>query len=666
MKIVNRVLIILFLTSTLTTNLQAQGKLFLLGGGGGESAGGWTDAPYAWAVEQSNNKRVAVIDYNEQDDFYVNRFVASGAEGGTVFLISSNAIANQQSTYEELIEHDIFFFAGGDQYQYYSLFKNSLVHQAIEDKFAEGGVIGGTSAGMAILSEVMFTAENGTVYPDECLADPFNQYVTLANDFLQIYPNFIFDTHFVERGRLPRLTTFMAHWETLINEPINGIGVDDRTALCIDANNIGHAFGIGAVTILPSFDFNIDNNQLESPPMEVIHLVYGDSIDLNTFETFGLNEASTPDDVGETHQSGVLLGGGATVADNGFMISHLLDEMVNHEETLLIFAGNNQTEANNLKNTLENGGMSNVFIVQASEINANDMVLAAQIEQCKQFGFVGNSDYTVFMDFWNGAVGATLQSRIVDLAFDPSAIFAFLGEDVRWAGNTFVDNLTTEPYAAYYGELAFENGLNILPETIVIGDTYDTSSSDFYENKTAALPYAMLQNSTNFGLWLNEGNFVQRYKDENSGEVYFQAFGDIPVLLLENEGANYNFTQETFGTANYTRTAVGFEGMQLHFMDNDQPVLLSGEATNITENATFSPRFSLQISPNPVENQLWMETNLSYFTYFLIHLNGQLIQQGQVNKNKTQIDITNLASGMYLLQVTHPTKGMQLQKIIKY
>jgi amino acid permease len=37
-----------------------QGKLVVVGGGG-ESEGGWSDAPYTWGINEANNKRVAVI-----------------------------------------------------------------------------------------------------------------------------------------------------------------------------------------------------------------------------------------------------------------------------------------------------------------------------------------------------------------------------------------------------------------------------------------------------------------------------------------------------------------------------------------------------------------------------------------------------------------------------
>ena len=38
----------------------SQGSLVLIGGGG-ESNGGWSDDPYTWALDQSQNRKVAVL-----------------------------------------------------------------------------------------------------------------------------------------------------------------------------------------------------------------------------------------------------------------------------------------------------------------------------------------------------------------------------------------------------------------------------------------------------------------------------------------------------------------------------------------------------------------------------------------------------------------------------
>ena len=44
----------------------------------------------------------------------------------------------------------MFYFLDGNQNNYYETYQNTFVQQAIEEKFAQGGVIAGTDAGMVI------------------------------------------------------------------------------------------------------------------------------------------------------------------------------------------------------------------------------------------------------------------------------------------------------------------------------------------------------------------------------------------------------------------------------------------------------------------------------------------------------------------------------------
>jgi cyanophycinase len=173
-----------------------------------------------------------------------------GANDTALFDIDNLTLANAQATYDSLMNYDVFFIKGGNQWDYYNTWKGSKVEDAITDKFNQGGVIMGTSAGTAILSEYIFTAENGSVYPDEGLANYNNPNITIENDFLNIFPNYIFDTHFVERGRLGRLLAFVKNIQ-LMN--VHGLGVDDRTAICINNNNIGTVMGSAGITIVEGF-----------------------------------------------------------------------------------------------------------------------------------------------------------------------------------------------------------------------------------------------------------------------------------------------------------------------------------------------------------------------------------------------------------------------------
>jgi cyanophycinase len=59
--------------------------------------------------------------------------------------------------------------------------------------------IGGTSAGLAVLGNWVYTAEKGSIYSDEALADPYDRYMEkLAPAFLSIpfMKTIVTDTHF--------------------------------------------------------------------------------------------------------------------------------------------------------------------------------------------------------------------------------------------------------------------------------------------------------------------------------------------------------------------------------------------------------------------------------------------------------------------------------------
>ena len=194
-----RIYLILFLIVTGLTLVKAQGKLLIVGGGSeknGQSS--WSTPAYRWAAE---GKTVAVIgmETGSLAPYFKNQ---CGAARAKEFAIATSDSANSQNTYDTLVSYEVIFFRGGDQYDYYTLYKDTKLQDAVNFVFNEGGTIGGTSAGMHILSSIIFTAENGTVYPYECIENPNNQYVTLANDFFDFVPDFIFDTHFAERAAL--------------------------------------------------------------------------------------------------------------------------------------------------------------------------------------------------------------------------------------------------------------------------------------------------------------------------------------------------------------------------------------------------------------------------------------------------------------------------------
>jgi beta-aspartyl-peptidase (threonine type) len=138
-----------------------------------------------------------------------------------------------------LREADGIFLAGGDQANYVRYWKGTGVQAALDAHVKANRPIGGSSAGLAILGHYSYTAfDGGSMESKVALADPFDSGVTLEDDFLHVrnLETVITDTHFSARSRLGRLITFVARLHSEKNPHVIGLGVDEKTALLVDAD----------------------------------------------------------------------------------------------------------------------------------------------------------------------------------------------------------------------------------------------------------------------------------------------------------------------------------------------------------------------------------------------------------------------------------------------
>jgi len=240
-------------TLSFNFSLKAQGYICAVGGGS-EDYKDWSDAPYSWIVQKSDSGKIIIIDVADATSWLPNYFISLGADTAYNKTISSISSANLQSTYDELITAQAVFIRGGDQWDYVRLWKSTKTDSALNYIFQHGGVIAGTSAGAAVLGDVDFSARYGSVYSDEALVNPFNHYLQFEENFLNLTPNVLFDTHFVERARHGRLAAMLYNRHFNLGKDLIGVGIDDRTAVCVNPVGICDVIGSGAVSF-----FTIDN-----------------------------------------------------------------------------------------------------------------------------------------------------------------------------------------------------------------------------------------------------------------------------------------------------------------------------------------------------------------------------------------------------------------------
>ena len=236
-------------------------------GGGGLAKGVWADGVFQWMIEHGGERRVVVIGYHEEPDASVERvFMRNDAASVTHLVVPDRETADAQATHDAIMNADIVWMRGGDQSKYVKHWRRTKTEQAIRAVYDRGGVIGGTSAGAAVLGEVIYDAFRGSLRSEAALRNAYDGVLTLSIDFLNLTPGVLFDTHFTERGRLPRLAVMLARRYEDAQQDLVGIGLDYRTALCVRPDLTAEVRGEGTVTFIHRTDQSQQLIQRNRPP----------------------------------------------------------------------------------------------------------------------------------------------------------------------------------------------------------------------------------------------------------------------------------------------------------------------------------------------------------------------------------------------------------------
>lgn len=647
-----RILLGLVLVSIIHINSYSQGRFLIVGGGNEkETTNSWSTPAYKWAAE---GKRVAIISTSGSGypDYFKNWCNAKDAKD---FIVANSTTANQPALYDSLTTYQVIFFAGGDQWDYYSQYKNTKLEEAVNAVYISGGTIGGTSAGMHILSETLFTAENGTVYPDECIIDPKNKYVKLANDLFNFFPDLIFDTHMAERGRMPRLVSFVANKALTDNTKIIGLGLDDMTCMTIDEFSVGTVYGTGVATIVKSEPSNFTQNdgRLIADNVKITQLLEGSTVNMKTMEilTQNMSLTITPKTKGENSLLTIVAGGEGSNGNN----STLLDfwaKLAAPSQTTLIITKEVNAYVTDLKNKVEQLTGKSAIVVIASTTNGSSTTVLSQILSCGRVIFTENED-NIASTFLQSENGQTLLNQIKS----QNLPVAFLGLDARLIGKSVVTNLETE-YASYDGKMNFLPGIGLLSNTVIIPETF--SNSDFYENTITALPYAMILDSLQYGIWLTGDNYV--CYSTNGSKATLLGGGKAPVLLLTNNGdiiADFSSKTANGSTSIKPRQVAGFSEMTFTSFDDSKEITVGNSVAIENIEKDHNP-----ISITVIDNEVTFSEISLPFSYRLISIDGKLIDSGISYMPHISIPRNALTSPQVILLNVSYGKNTQTFKLI--
>jgi cyanophycinase-like exopeptidase len=220
----------------------AQGGICLMGGATEN------DSAMAWFLQRASGGDVLVLRASGSDGYNDYMYTDLGGVNSVETIVFNAASASYEPyVHQRIQEAEAIWFAGGDQWNYISYWRGTPVDSLIREAVVQRNiVIGGTSAGMVILGDHQFSAQNGTVSSASALANPYGPSVTIADQTflaLPLLPQVITDTHFDNPDRKGRLLTFIARALVDDGVELTGIACNEYTALCVEPSGIARAFG---------------------------------------------------------------------------------------------------------------------------------------------------------------------------------------------------------------------------------------------------------------------------------------------------------------------------------------------------------------------------------------------------------------------------------------
>lgn len=213
------------------------------------------DAAFQWLCQRAGNGDFLVIRAAGTDAYnpYVEQ-LCPGVNSVATLIIPSAAAANDPFVARTIATAEALWIAGGDQSSYINQWTGTPVQAAINQHVADGKPIGGTSAGMDVLTQFVYSALGSQgVTSSAALANPYDKYVTLARDFATIpyLAGAIGDTHFAARDRMGRNVAFLCRIAAAGWSPApRAIDVDEETALLVDGDGSATVTGLGRAYFL--------------------------------------------------------------------------------------------------------------------------------------------------------------------------------------------------------------------------------------------------------------------------------------------------------------------------------------------------------------------------------------------------------------------------------
>jgi cyanophycinase-like exopeptidase len=211
--------------------------------GGGDDV----DQNYVRMGEYGGGGDFVVLRASGADDYNDYIYGLCRCDSVETLVFDRGAATSDPFVIDTIRNAEAVFIAGGDQSNYVRYWKDTPVEDAINFVAAKPAPVGGTSAGMAVLGEFVYSAEGeDSLTSAAALADPFTADLTLARNFLALprLENLITDQHLQERDRIGRTVALLSRLQADgWSAAPRAIAADRETAVHIDpATGVAEVF----------------------------------------------------------------------------------------------------------------------------------------------------------------------------------------------------------------------------------------------------------------------------------------------------------------------------------------------------------------------------------------------------------------------------------------
>ncbi len=238
----------------ISTNLFAKTKLLLIGGGSRPEQAMKEFVQLA----KGNESYILVIPWASESLESAEKIKLEFASHGAKKI----DIIPHDLSFEDLNQLQLklksctgIFFTGGNQNNLMASIKKFNLTETFRAKFRQGTMIGGTSAGTAIMSDPMLSGEANLAVID-------GAQVGLTQGLGLLPPKIIVDQHFIVRGRFNRLAGLILDGKGEL-----GLAIDENTSLLL-IDNKARVIGPSQVLIFTKSDKNSLNVRVQVPGTE--------------------------------------------------------------------------------------------------------------------------------------------------------------------------------------------------------------------------------------------------------------------------------------------------------------------------------------------------------------------------------------------------------------